>query len=66
MANKLIKHSLGRVLLHAACAFRGNIRWHLAGIERELFPAKTLRVEARDHALLVRLILLALGAAQFA
>ena len=38
MTNRLSRHSWGRVLLHLAVLMRGrrNLRWHLAGIRREL------------------------------
>ena len=34
---KLSKNPLGRVVLHGLCLFRGgDVRWHVAGISREL------------------------------
>jgi len=37
MSARLVEHSLGRVALHLACLLRdGKVRWHWAGIRREL------------------------------
>ena len=39
MSARLVEHSLGRVVLHLACLLRdGRVRWHWAGIRRELRP----------------------------
>jgi len=53
MATILVKNSFGRVLLHAGAILRGgNVRWHAAGIARELFPAKSVRTAALDSYIL--------------
>jgi len=37
MSARFVEHSLGRVMLHLACLLRdGKVRWHWAGIRREL------------------------------
>jgi hypothetical protein len=37
MPARLVEHPLGRVMLHLACLLRdGKVRWHWAGIRREL------------------------------
>jgi hypothetical protein len=42
MSARLVEHSLGRVMLHLACLLRDRkVRWHWAGIRRELRPAAT-------------------------
>jgi len=39
MKSQLAEHSLGRVLLHLVCLARdGKVRWHWAGVMRELRP----------------------------
>jgi hypothetical protein len=42
MSARLVEHSLGRVVLHVACLLRdGKVRWHWAGIRRELRSASS-------------------------
>jgi hypothetical protein len=40
MSARFVEYSLGRVVLHLACLLRDRkVRWHWAGIRRELRPA---------------------------
>jgi hypothetical protein len=44
MKTQLAEHPSGRVLLHLACLLRnGNVRWHWAGMKRELQKLATRR-----------------------
>lgn len=60
MQLKLAQFSGGRILLHLLCWSRtGRVRWHCAGIARELFPARSLPMLVADRLTLRTMLLVA-------